>query len=159
MNETRKPTLRFDQENKNLAETVISASIITQLTGWERSHAEIAAWSCNVEGHAMERYCELANNNIEQLCKVSTLCSDDHQVKTEENWKRLENHRGDAGLFFSRTLTLQVTWPTRIRADICWTCKKQSAVFTQQHPSRNYLSGRWFQFCRNFCAQVVGHGN
>ena len=38
-------------------------------------------------GHAkkcVERYCELADNNIEQLYGVSTLCIDDHQFKQEE---------------------------------------------------------------------------
>ena len=38
-------------------------------------------------GHAkkcVEKCCELANKKIEQLHKVSTPCSDDHQFKEEE---------------------------------------------------------------------------
>ena len=40
-----------------------------------------------MEGHAkkyVERYCELANKTNQQLYKVSTPCSDDHQFKEEE---------------------------------------------------------------------------
>ena len=32
----------------------------------------------------VERYCELANKKVEQLYKVSSPCSDDHQFKQEE---------------------------------------------------------------------------
>ena len=40
-----------------------------------------------MEGHAkkcVERYCELANKTTQQLCKVSTLCIDDHHFNEEE---------------------------------------------------------------------------
>ena len=40
-----------------------------------------------MEGHAkkcVERYSELANKRTEQLDKVATPCTDDHQFKEEE---------------------------------------------------------------------------
>ena len=40
-----------------------------------------------MEGHArkcVERYCELANETVEQFYKVSYPCLDDHQFKQEE---------------------------------------------------------------------------
>ena len=57
-----------------------------QLLGWEKSHADAIAWSCDVEGHAskcVDRKCELANQKIKQFFKVSALCLDDHQFKNE----------------------------------------------------------------------------
>ena len=47
----------------------------------------ISSWSYDVEGHAekcVERYCELANKTTQQLCRVCTLCIDDHNFKEEE---------------------------------------------------------------------------
>ena len=38
----------------------------------------------DVHKKCVERYCELANKKLEQLYKVSNLCSDDHQFKQEE---------------------------------------------------------------------------
>ena len=47
----------------------------------------ISLWAYDMEGHAkkcVERYCELANNTTQQLCKVSTPCIDDNHFKEEE---------------------------------------------------------------------------
>ena len=47
----------------------------------------ISSWSYDMEGHAkkcVERYCELANKTTEQLYKVATPCTDDHQCKEED---------------------------------------------------------------------------
>ena len=47
----------------------------------------ISSWSYDMESHAkkcVERYCELANETIQQLYKVSTPCIDDHHFKEEE---------------------------------------------------------------------------
>ena len=52
-----------------------------KLLGWWKPHAQTVAWSYDMEGHAqkcVERYCELANNTVEQLYKVSSPCLDDH---------------------------------------------------------------------------------
>ena len=49
--------------------------------------AQTVAWSYDMEGHAqksVERYCELANKNVEQLYKVSSPCLDGHHFKQEE---------------------------------------------------------------------------
>ena len=34
----------------------------------------------------VERHCELANNSTQQLHKIATPCTDDHQFKKEEIW-------------------------------------------------------------------------
>ena len=55
--------------------TRISAGASEKLPEWEKPHAETAAWSYDMEGHAqkcVERYCELANKKVEQLHKVSS---------------------------------------------------------------------------------------
>ena len=58
-----------------------------QFSVCEEPHAKTVAWSCDVEGHAkkcVEQYCEVANMKTEQLCKGSTPCLDDHNLKKEE---------------------------------------------------------------------------
>ena len=47
----------------------------------------ISSWSYDMVAHekkCVERYCELANETTQQLCKVSTPCIDDHHFKEEE---------------------------------------------------------------------------
>ena len=64
-----------------------SAAATEKLPGWEKPHAKTVAWSYDVEGRAqkcVERYCELANKETEQLYKLSTPCLDDHNIKKEE---------------------------------------------------------------------------
>ena len=68
-------------------ESRISAGATEKLPDSGESNAKAIAWSYDMEGRAetsVERYCELANKNIEQLFKVSTPCIDDHKFKTEE---------------------------------------------------------------------------
>ena len=65
----------------------ISVGATEPLPGWEKTHAKTVAWSHDMEGHAqkcVERYCELANKKLELLCRVSSLCLDDHHLKKEE---------------------------------------------------------------------------
>ena len=53
----------------------------------EKLGADFSTWSHDMEGRAkkcVERYCELANESIQQLHKVATPCIDDHQCKEEE---------------------------------------------------------------------------
>ena len=45
-----KPNQKIVQENKTLIESLISASTVKP--GWERAHAEMSAWSYDMEGHA-----------------------------------------------------------------------------------------------------------
>ena len=47
-----KPNLKIVLEINDLLESMISAGTIKQLFGWERSHADAVAWSCDMEGHA-----------------------------------------------------------------------------------------------------------
>ena len=90
-----KSNRKIVEENKNLLESFISASTIRQSHGWERSHVNTVAWSCDMERHAkkcVEGNCELAHKKMEQFFKVSTSCIDDPQFKGEE----LENCRNCA---------------------------------------------------------------
>ena len=78
-------------KNRDKFEARISAGakekVPTRVPG--KPDAEIiSSWSYDMEGHAkksVERYCELANKNTQQLHKVATPCMDDHQFKEEEN--------------------------------------------------------------------------
>ena len=48
----------------------------------------ISSWSSDMKGHAkkcVERYCEPPNKTTEQLYKVATPCTYDHQFKEEES--------------------------------------------------------------------------
>ena len=73
------------KEYKKMFETRISAGATEKLSGWEKSHANTIARSCDMEGtkKCVERYCGLANKT-EQLYKVSTPCLDDHNYKEGE---------------------------------------------------------------------------
>ena len=65
-------------EHRNMFESRISAGATERLPSWEKSHANTIAWSNDMEGHAkkcVERYCELANETIQQLYNVSTPCA------------------------------------------------------------------------------------
>ena len=68
-------------------EARLSAAATERLPCFERPPAKTVAWSYDMEGDArkcVERYCELANKKVEQLCKVSSPCLDDPQFKQEE---------------------------------------------------------------------------
>ena len=70
-----KPNLKIVQENKNVFESLISASAAKQLPGMERSHVDILACSHNVEDKAqkcVEKCCELTSKNNKQLDQVSS---------------------------------------------------------------------------------------
>ena len=82
-----KPNETIIEQHTKMFESRISAGATVKLSGWQQLHAQTVAWSYDMEGHAqkcVERYCELANKKVEQLCKVLQPCSDDHQVKLEE---------------------------------------------------------------------------
>ena len=52
-----------------------------QILGGKIFEAKTVAWSYGRKGHkkkCVERFCELANQQTEQLYKVSTPCLDDH---------------------------------------------------------------------------------
>ena len=62
-------------------ESRIFAGASEKLPGWQKPHAQTAAWSYDMEGHAqkcVERYCEIANKKVEQLYNVESPCLDDH---------------------------------------------------------------------------------
>ena len=78
-------TFTEDAFNGNVNPTRCSSPVFLlkgKIPGWDKPRAKTSAWSYDMEGHArksVERYCELANKKTEQLFKVSSPCSDDHQ--------------------------------------------------------------------------------
>ena len=82
-----KPNYIIIEECTKMFESRISAGATAKKPGLEQSHEKSVAWSHDMEGHArkcVERHCELANNKVEQLYKVSSPCLDDHRFKKEE---------------------------------------------------------------------------
>ena len=82
-----KPNEIIIDESREMFELRIPGGAIEKLPGREKPHSKTVAWSYDMEGHArkcVERYCELANNIVEPLYKVSSLCLDDHHFKKEE---------------------------------------------------------------------------
>ena len=82
-----------------------------------------------MEGHAqkcVERYCELANKNTEQLYTVSTPCLDDHDFKKE----KMETV-GELSDVCSQ-IVLKCLYFVRIgRLDILWSVNKLSRTVTK----------------------------
>ena len=59
-----KPNETFKNEYRKMFESRISAGATENLPGWEKPHAQIVAWSYDMEGHAekcVERHCVWAN--------------------------------------------------------------------------------------------------
>ena len=99
------------------------------LLGWERSHADITAWSYDMEGNAkkcVESYCELANKKIEQLYKVSTPCLDDHEFNLEES-----QTVGELSKVFSQIVLKCLSLARFGRLDILWSVNSWSRALTQ----------------------------
>ena len=88
------------------------------------------AWSHNMEGPAqtcVERYCELANKKVEQLCKVSHPCLDVHQFKQEE----LESVGSIVTSMLTKFVKMLVpgtNWETRHSVVCQQTCKMDSGM-------------------------------
>ena len=83
--------LGFDEYRK-MFESQIFAAATEKFLGCEKSHAKTIAWSKDMGGQ--ERRGKIAKRQItkvEQLCKNSTPCLDDHQFKKRKNWKRWEH--------------------------------------------------------------------
>ena len=75
------------EQYTKMFESRLCAGAKEKLPGRQKPHTQTVAWSYHMEGHAqkcVERYCELANNKVEQPYKVSHPCLDDHRFKKEE---------------------------------------------------------------------------
>ena len=109
----------------------------------EKSSANAIAWSYYMKGHAkkcVERYCE-QEKNIEQLCKVSTKCLNDHQVKKEE----LETV-GELSKVCSQ-IALKSLYLERIgRPDILWSVDKLARADT-----------KWTRACDRRLARLISY--
>ena len=116
-------------------ESLISAGATEKLPGWEKPHAKTVAWSYDVE-----RYCELANNKVEQLYKVSSPCLDDHRFKQE-----LESV-GEKSLVCSQ-IVLKCLYLARTgRPDILWSINKFARAVT-----------KWTQACDRRLARMISY--
>ena len=78
---------------RNMFESRISAGALEKLPVSEKSDANISSWSYDIEGHAkkcVERYCELANNQLNNCTKsqLHVLTTINSKKKT---WDLLEN--------------------------------------------------------------------
>ena len=93
------------------------------------SNTRISSWSYDMVGHAkkcVERYCELANKNTQQLYKVSTPCIDDHHFKEEET-----KSVGELSSTCSQ-IVLKCFYLARIgRPDILWSVNKFARSITK----------------------------
>ena len=74
---------------RKMFESRICAEATEKLPDSEKKRRSglVTAWSCDMAGHpqkCVERYCELAYKNIDQLYKVS-------RPSSKKNWNRLEN--------------------------------------------------------------------
>ena len=59
-----KPNETVIDEYRDMFESRISAGPTEKITGWDKPHAKMVAWSHDMEGHAqecVEGFCELAN--------------------------------------------------------------------------------------------------
>ena len=111
------PNEAIIEQYTQMFESRISAGATKKLLGWQKRHAQIAAWSYDMEGHAqqcVERYCELAKK-VEQLSKISHPCLDDHQFKKE----KLESV-GDLSEVCSQIVLKCLYWARIGRPDILW---------------------------------------
>ena len=132
------------EQCKKMLESRVSAGATEQLPGWEKPHAKTVAWSYDMEGHGqkcVELYCELANNEEEQLYKVSSPCLDDHQFKQEE----LESV-GKLSEVCSQ-IALKCLYLARIgRPDIPWSVNKLARSVT-----------KWTQACDRRLARLMSY--
>ena len=89
----------------------------------------ISSWSYDMVGHAkkcVERYCELANKNTQQLYKVSTPCIDDHHFKEAER-----KSVGELSNTCSQ-IVLKCLYLARVgRPDILWSVNKLARCITK----------------------------
>ena len=89
----------------------------------------------------VERYCELANKNVDHLYKVSSPCLDDHHFKKEDF-----QSVGDLSNVSSQ-IVLKCLYLTRIgRPDILWSVNKLARTVT-----------KWTQACGRRLARLISY--
>ena len=123
----------------------LSAGATEKLPGWDKQHAKKGSiWSYDMKGHAkkcVERYCESVNKKAEQLCKVSTLCLDDHHIKKEE----LESV-GELSEVCSQIVLKCLHFARIGRPDILWSVNKLARSAT-----------KWAQACDRRVARLSSY--
>ena len=109
----------------------------------------ISSWSHDMAGHAkkcVERYCELANKTIQQLCKVSSPCIDDHHFK-EEEMKSV----GELSQVCSQ-IVLKCLYLARTgRPDILWSVNKLARSITKSNKACDKRLNRLISYIHHTC--------
>ena len=104
----------------------------------------ISSWSYDMDGHAkkcVEIYCELGNKTTQQLYKVATPCTDDHQFKEEEN-----ESVGELTTVCSQ-IVLKCLYFARIgRPDFLWSVNKLARAVT-----------KWTKACDKRLARLISY--
>ena len=95
----------------------------------------------DMERHArkcVERYCELANKKVEQLCKVSSPCLDDNYSRRRREFSKICSQ-----------IDLKCLYLARIgRPDISWSVNKIAGAVT-----------KWTQACDRRLARLISYIN
>ena len=109
---------------------------------WEKTHTKTGAWSHDMEGHAqtcVERHRELANKEVEQLCKVQVLA-----------WMIINSSRRNRNQLekcqkYAHKLSWNCLYLARIgRPDILWSVNKLARSVT-----------KWTQACDRRLVRLV----
>ena len=126
--------------------------------GANKPYAITVAWSNDMEGHArkcLERYCELANKEVEQFFNVSSPCLDDHQFKQEEVESVGEFGQVCSQIVFKKLVlgTNRETRHSMVCQQICKVCDRRLArlisYFLHTNEFRQYCNvGNTAQHCR-----------
>ena len=110
-------------ERTQMFESLTSAGTKENMPGSGESSEKIAALFYDMEGlskKCVERYCDLANRNLEQIHKVYTPCIDDHQFKKKEELQTVGELPNVCSRMFLKCLYL-----SRIgRPDVRWSVNK-----------------------------------
>ena len=140
----RIPNTDIIDEYRKMFQSRISAGSTEKLTIFVEESGKVTAWSYVMAGHAqkcVERLCELAIKNIEQLHKVPTPCLDDDQLKEAE----LETV-GELSKVCAR-IVLKFLHLARIGTpDILWSVNKLARAVTQ-----------WTRACDRRLARLISY--
>ena len=125
-------------------ESRISARAKEKLPCSGKLGADIFSWSYDMEGHAkkcVQRHCELADKTQQQLYKVATPCTDDHQLKEEET-----GSVGELSKVCSQ-IVQKCMYLGRIgRPDILWSKNKLARAVT-----------KWTRACDKRLARLISY--
>ena len=112
-----------------------------------KGDGKVIPWSsdwADTHKKCVERNCELANNNIEQLCNVSPPCIDDHQFKQDELETVAELSKVCSQIVLKYLHLARIGSP-----DILWSVNKLARAVTQWTRACNRRSARLVSYIHN----------